>query len=180
MVLAMTMANPYPLLAQNVGASQSKSVQSRTLTGRVIDEEGNTMPGVNMEYRNIAGLTVPQMYILLAECSVRENKVDDAMGYLDQLRQNRLPADTYQPLKGSVSSVNGAIEKVKQISFSENLWTCWNFIQRKRWNVEQAWQTTLSHDYTSIGFGVRSLRPESGLWVFPYPTSVVGANPYIK
>lgn len=154
--------------------------QSQNMIGiRGWDSPWN-MPGVNMEYRNIAGLTVPQMYIILAECSVRENKVDDAMGYLDQLRQNRLPADTYQPLKGSVSSVNGAIEKVKQISFSENLWTCWNFIQRKRWNVEQAWQTTLSHDYTSIGFGVRSLRPESGLWVFPYPTSVVGANPYIK
>lgn len=138
------------------------------------------MPGVNMEYRNIAGLTVPQMYILLAECSVRDNKIDDAMGYLDKLRQNRLPADTYQPLKGTVSSITDAIEKVKQASFSENLWTCWNFIQRKRWNVEQAWQTTLSHDYSSIGFGIRTLRPESGLWVFPYPISVVEANPYIN
>lgn len=58
MVLAMTMANLYPLLAQNVGTSQSKSVQSRTLTGRVIDEEGNTMPGVNITLNQaVIGIT---------------------------------------------------------------------------------------------------------------------------
>jgi hypothetical protein len=48
MVLAMTMATPYPLMAQNMGTSQSKSVQSRTLKGHVTDEEGNSMLEVNI------------------------------------------------------------------------------------------------------------------------------------
>lgn len=151
--------------------------QSTNMIGLRGWDSPDNMPGM-MEYHNVAGLATPQMYILLAECYVRGGDIDKGMDMLDQLRKNRLPAESYTPLKGVATDEATAIERIKQISLSENIWTVWNFIQRKRWNVQPEWQTTLTHDFGANG--VRTLSPNSELWVFPFPLSVIQGNPNVR
>lgn len=124
-------------------------------------------------YINTSGLCAPMMYLYCAECELRAGHVDAAMGYLDVLRAKRLPADGFQPFKGIVTSMEAAKEKLKATSFAENLWTGWNFIQRKRWNSEEGWSETLTRTISGTTY---TLAPNSNLWVFPFPNSARAKN----
>ena len=125
-------------------------------------------------YDNMSGLATPMMYLYIAECELRSGNIDMAMDYLDQLRKARMSAEKFVPLKGTISSKADAIAKMKQVSFEENAWTGWNFMQRKRWNVEAEWETTLSR---TLGGVTYTLSPKSNLWVFPFPKPARDANP---
>lgn len=125
-------------------------------------------------YDNTCALTSPMMRILIAECELRAGNIDAAMGYLDEVRASRIDPDRYTPFQGSVSTKAEAIEKLKLVSFEENLWNGWNFIQRKRWNVEPEWETTLTRTIEGTTY---TLSPKSNLWVFPFPQPVRNANP---
>lgn len=130
--------------------------------------------GMDFEhYFNLSGLCSPMMYLLCAECEIRNGNIDAGMDYLDQLRAKRLPTDGFTAFKGSVTSNEEAIEKLKETSFAENLWTGWNFIQRKRWNTEDEWKETLTRTIADTTY---TLEPESNLWVFPFPESVRSKN----
>lgn len=122
---------------------------------------------------NNSGLTSPFMHLYMAECEVRANHIDAGMEWLDKLRAKRLDPATYAPLKGNVTTKADAIEYIKKTSFGENVWTCWNFMQRKRWNVEAEWETTLTR---TIAGKTYTLSPKSDLWVFPFPNNVRGKN----
>ena len=125
-------------------------------------------------YYDMSGLSSPMMYLHIAECELRSGNIDMAMDYLDQLRKARMSAEKFIPLKGTISSKSDAIAKMKQVSFEENAWTGWNFMQRKRWNVEAEWETTLSR---TLGGVTYTLSPKSNLWVFPFPKPARDANP---
>lgn len=127
-------------------------------------------------YDNDSGLTSPMMYLYCAECELRAGNIDNAMDYLDQLRKVRMSAAAYTPLKGAVKSKADAITWMKRVSFEENVWNGWNFIQRKRWNVEPEWETTLSRTINGTTY---TLSPKSNLWVFPFPLAARNANPYL-
>ena len=126
------------------------------------------------QYDNTSGLATPMMYLFCAECELRAGNIDAAMDYLDQLRKGRMSEETYQPLKGTVNNRADAIDWMKRVSFEENVWSGWNFVQRKRWNLESEWETTLSR---TIGGTTYTLSPNSNLWVFPFPAPARQANP---
>ena len=125
---------------------------------------------------NASGLTVANMYLLIAEAELRAGNIDAAMANLDVLRASRIMDSAYEPLLGKVTTKTEAIAKIKATSLGENMWGPWNFIERKRWNVEDDWKTTITH---TIGGQVRTLTPESNLWVFPFPKAVRENNPYL-
>lgn len=125
-------------------------------------------------YDNTSGLTASFMYLYVAECEIRSGNVDAGMDYLDALRKNRLPADAYRPLKGRVTTRVEAIRKLQQTSFAELVWTGWNFMQRKRWNLESEWAKTLSRTIAGVTY---TLEPTSDLWVFPFPQPAREVNP---
>lgn len=125
-------------------------------------------------YWNISGLCSPMMYLICAECEIRGGNIEAGMGYLDTLRKSRLPQGSFTPLKGAVTEKAEAIAKLKQASLGENMWGPWNFINRKRWNVETDWQETLTRNISGI---IYTLEPTSNLWVFPFPSTVRQANP---
>ncbi|MBR6946172.1 MAG: RagB/SusD family nutrient uptake outer membrane protein [Prevotella sp.] len=125
-------------------------------------------------YDSNSGLTTTFMYLYCAECELRSGNISNAMDYLDQLRKARMSAETYSPLKGVVTTKADAITWMKRVSFEENVWNGWNFMQRKRWNVESEWTTTLSR---TIGGTTYTLSPKSNLWVFPFPQPARNANP---
>ena len=136
--------------------------------------EAHNNIGYGMNYFDMSGLSSPMMYLYIAECELRSGNIDMAMDYLDQLRKARMSAEKFVPVKGTISSKAEAIAKMKQVSFEENAWTCWNFMQRKRWNVEAEWETTLSR---TLGGVTYTLSPKSNLWVFPFPKPARDANP---
>lgn len=160
-------------------SSNANINRPETVTDETEDEEVG-VPGWEAisnlaygEYDNTSGLTSPMMYLYCAECELRGGNIDNAMGYLDQLRKVRMSAETYAPLKGSVKQKADAITWMKRVSFEENVWNGWNFMQRKRWNVEAEWETTQSR---TIGGVTYTLSPKSNLWVFPFPVSVRNGN----
>lgn len=60
-------------------------------------------------------LSVPQMYLILAENAIDNNLIDDAMDYLDKIRVGRFFPEDYHALKGSVTTKNDAIEMLRKL-----------------------------------------------------------------
>lgn len=127
-------------------------------------------------YISISGLCSPMMYLVLAECELKNGSVDNAMGYLDLLRAKRLDPAGFKPLKGRVTSRAEAIDCFKNDYLAEFIWTAWTFVGRKRWNVDPEWRETLTRTIEGTTY---TLLPTSGLWVFPFPSNVREANPYM-
>lgn len=156
------------------------SKETKGYAGGAFDDYGATLglsgweAGDNTQYYvNESGLCSPMMYLYCAECELRAGHIDTAMGYLDALRAKRLPAEGFQPFKGAVTTIEEAKGKLKATSFAENLWTGWNFIQRKRWNSEDDWSETLTRTIADTTY---TLTPNSNLWVFPFPNSAREKN----
>ncbi len=124
-------------------------------------------------YTNLGGLDVPQMYIIIAECELRNGNIGGAMNWLDQLRAKRLPAD-FKKLEGNVTSKADAISWLKKTVVAEFLWDDWTYIFRKRWNTEPEWQTTLTR---TVGGKTYTLSPTSKLWISAFPKNAVEKNP---
>lgn len=132
-------------------------------------------------YLNRWGITLAQMYLLKAENEINNGSIDKGMEYLDVVRQNRIVADKYEPLKGMVTTKAAAIEAAKRVWHGEGDWSIWNFLSRKRWNVngdwKQTWVRSLDMAYQG-GHQVETvtIAPESSYWVFPIPRNVTSVN----
>ena len=136
-------------------------------------------------YSNAMGLHLPMMYLIIAECELRAGNISASMNWLDQLRAKRMP-DGFEHWEGSVTekgkAINpdgtyhadgGAIAKLEQTVAAEFLWQDWTFVWRKRWNTESDWATTQTRE---IGGTTYTLRPDSKLWVFPFPKTAREKN----
>ncbi|MDR2816991.1 MAG: RagB/SusD family nutrient uptake outer membrane protein [Proteiniphilum sp.] len=146
---------------------------------------------------SINSLTTVDMYLTRAECEIRKNNIPAAMAILEQIRERRIISSAYTPMP--VDSKAGAIAALKQVSRCENFATSKNFINMKRWNAtETEWQTTLTKTLTLAPQGFMpiggnpmigwepippvttrtyTLRPESPLWIFPFPQAATNYNP---
>ena len=137
------------------------------------------VPGYTMTYDLTSswptiGLSTPQMYLILAENAIDNNRYDDAMGYLDAIRANRINPAAYAPLQGTVSDKATAITHLKTTAHAEGIFSVWNFINRKRWNRLDDYKETFTRTICGIDM---SLTPDSKLWVFPIPHNVINNNP---
>jgi len=122
------------------------------------------------------GLKTTHQYLIIAECEIRKGNYDEAMKYLDAIRVKRVEPDIYAPLQGAVSDKASAIAHLKQVSHGENVYTVYNFINRKRWNQLDDMKET----YTRTFDKTYSLTPESKLWIFPFPKNAMNNNPNLK
>lgn len=145
-------------------------------------EERINVPGLIVTYDlnsswPVIGLSTSHMYLILAECAINGNKIDDAMGYLDIIREKRIDADVYTPLKGTVTTKSDAIAHLKQTANGEQFYNIWSFITKKRWTRLADYKET----YHRILDGVEmSLSPDSRLWTFPIPSNIVNMNSNYK
>ncbi len=159
------------------------------------------MAGDYKVYYSINSLTTVDMHLTRAECLLRggDSNIPSAMAILEKIRERRIDPDAYTPLP--VGSKADAIAALKQVSRNENFATSKNFIDMKRWNAsEPAWQTTLTKTLTLApqGFMPRggnpmngwdpippvitrsyTLRPDSPLWIFPFPQAATNYNPHL-
>lgn len=135
-----------------------------------------SMPlNMNLYYSPI-GLTTVDMYLVQAECYIREGKTDEAMNLLNTIREKRVLTGTYQP--ETASTPEEAFVWLKKISRTENFYTAKTFINLKRWNTEEKYRETLHKTYRYEN-QERSyeLRPDSPLWIFPFPQNATNLNP---
>ncbi len=123
---------------------------------------------------NSEGLKTTHMYLIVAEAEIHNGNYDAAMQALDAIRVNRIDPDIYQPLQGTVTTEADAIYHLKQTSHGENIYSIYNFMQRKRWNQVSGWEETLTRDLNGTQI---TLTPDSPLWIFPFPMNATAANP---
>lgn len=126
---------------------------------------------------NMAGIKTTHMYLILAECAIEKGNFDEAMGYLDTIRKNRIAPEYYHDLKGTVNTKAEAIKCLKKTCHGEYVYSMWNFFSRKRWNVLNDYKETFTREICGHTY---TLTPESDLWVFPLPLTVMAQNPNLK
>ena len=141
-----------------------------------IGEAGWTVSYDLNSYWNDGGLRSPQMYLVVAECELQKGNIDAAMEALDKIRVNRISPDVYQPLKGNVSTAEDAKAHVKQVTCNELLFSVDLFIAKKRWNQISGWEASYSRTLAGQTY---TLKPDSKLWIFPFPLNVLNNNPNI-
>lgn len=122
---------------------------------------------------NNGGLRSTQMYLAIAECETHKGYYDTAMEYLDKVRVNRIDPAKYQPLKGTVSTEADAIAHVKQVTMNEDIYSVNIFIDKKRWNQLDDWKQDYSRTLAGKTY---TIKPDSKMWVFPFPMSVMNNN----
>lgn len=134
---------------------------------------GLTMWDNNEYYMTTGGLTTVDMHLTRAECLIRSNKGDDlqqAMKIINTIREKRI--DPYTPQ--SAADPATAFKYLKQLSRTENWFSYRNFVNLKRWNTEDAYKETLHKNLQGHEF---ELRPDSPLWIFPFPQNATNYNP---
>ncbi|OFY44418.1 MAG: hypothetical protein A2X18_02105 [Bacteroidetes bacterium GWF2_40_14] len=161
-------------------ASRDKMTSDRMMYDYVMGL-GNILLGLNYTLTfdvksgwNGGGIKTTQMYLIVAEVEINKNNFSAAMEALDAIRINRIDPSLYAPLKGVVNNKADAIFRLKQTAHGENLYTCHNFINKKRWNQLDDYKQTLSK---TIGGKTYELKPDSKLWIFPLPANAVNVNP---
>lgn len=124
---------------------------------------------------NTYGLKTTQMYLIVAECEIRKENYSEAARYLDAIRSKRIDPELYAPL--SLGSKEDAIFHLKQTALGENVFSPYNFVERKRWNQLADMKETITRTLLGQTF---SLTPDSPLWIFPFPGNAVDNNPNLK
>ncbi|WP_301708819.1 RagB/SusD family nutrient uptake outer membrane protein [uncultured Duncaniella sp.] len=126
---------------------------------------------------NQTGIKTTHMYLILAECAINKGRIDEAMGYLDKIRVKRIAPAHYRPLLGNVTTKTDAIAALKKTVHGEYCYSIWNFITCKRWTILDDYKETRTRELLGKTY---TLTPESDMWVFPFPVTVISQNPNIK
>lgn len=128
--------------------------------------------------QNAAGLSTSDMYLVKAECLIRTAKISDGMDVLNNVRVNRIRPADYAPLTASAEAT--AMDYLKKVSRVEFMFTWKNFVNIKRWNLEPAYQETITRTVTPYGSTgatyTYTLPPNSKLWIFPFPQTATLYN----
>jgi hypothetical protein len=118
---------------------------------------------------NTAGLSTQDMYLVKAESLIRTQQVNAGIDVLNYLRQRRIYP--YLPLVAATEAQ--AMGYLMKTARSEHLFTYQNFADLKRWNTEDAYKQTIKR---TVGGKTYELKPESKLWIFPFPQSATNYN----
>lgn len=120
---------------------------------------------------NVYGLTSEQLHYVAAECLIRTGQIDEGMALVNAVRQFRV--EECQPLQAYTE--HEAMTQLQRVKFVEQFDTPFNFFDRKRWNTEPDYRADVTHRLGSLG--TYTLKPQSSLWVMPFPVNAVRYNP---
>ena len=120
---------------------------------------------------NVYGLTSEQLHYLAAECLIRANRIDEGLALVNAVRHFRV--ENCQPFEAQ--SEQEAMVLLQRAKFVEQFGTPFNFFDRKRWNSEHSYRKDVTHRLGSLGS--YTLKPESSLWIMPFPVNAVRYNP---
>lgn len=123
---------------------------------------------------NATGITVPRIYLIIAQAEIEKGNINAAMEALDMIRVKRINPALYQPLKGNVSTKAEAISHLKQTAHGENFYSYYGFIFKKAWNQLDDYKQTYGHVIGGVNY---TISPDSPLWIFPFPSNAIENNP---
>ena len=125
------------------------------------------------------GMRTAEVYLILAEAEARLGNIDRATELVNTLRAHRLsskvtaidkPASQEDMVKAII------LERRKELLFGFH-----RFFDLKRLNTEPAYQTTITRTFPLVSTAVEhktyTLRPDSRLYVIPFPQSARDKNP---
>ena len=95
------------------------------------------------------------------------------MDYLDKIRVGRFFPEDYHALKGSVTTKTEAIGMLRKVAHGENVFNIYDFITLKRWTLLDDYKEYISWTYSGTTY---TLKPESTIWVFPFPKNLMEKN----
>ena len=137
-------------------------------------------PGFTVATFSGAGITTVDMHLVEAECLLRSAQLLQAKAKIEEIRKNRILTDRYAPSPASTKAELFAL--LKQVWRSDNFVTFKDLIHLKRWNTETEFAETHTRTLTWDEGGVPvtrtfTLRPDSPLWVYPFPQTATLYNP---
>lgn len=137
--------------------------------------EGALQSNISDTKWNMFGIRSETMYYLAGECLIRSGKIAEGLGQIDRVRAMRI--ENYTPFASQASGLTEqqAMKLLQDAKRVEFLNSFENFCDRKRWNSETDYAETLTRDMGT--YGTYSIRPDSPLWVFPFPANAVNHNP---
>lgn len=124
-------------------------------------------------YGNDWGLTSDRMYYLLAECLIRTGKTQEGLALVDRVRKYRV--ENAEPFAAANVSEKDAMAMMQKAKWIECISTFENFFDCKRWNTEDGYARSLTHELGE--YGNFTIKPNSPLWVLPFPLNVTRMNP---
>jgi tetratricopeptide (TPR) repeat protein len=118
------------------------------------------------------GITTVDMHLIEAECLMRSNDLDGAKAKIEHIREHRIETGKYEPATASTKAE--VFELLKRVWRSDNFMTYRDYINLKRWNTDPEFAAPLTR--TLLG-ETYTLRPDSPLWIFPFPQTATNFNP---
>ncbi|MDE6536506.1 MAG: RagB/SusD family nutrient uptake outer membrane protein [Muribaculaceae bacterium] len=143
------------------------------------DDLGFGYPGISLYYGssarvNVFGIDAEQMYYVVGESLIMQGDIDGGLEMVDRVRANRIDEENFAPFKGTVSNKKEALallRNAKRVEFPLNYEY---FFDCKRLNSDPETAFTIIRDCGE--YGTRELRPDSPLWIYPFPMNAVNYN----
>jgi hypothetical protein len=127
------------------------------------------------------GLRTAEVYLIMAEALARQNHLAEAADYVSKLRDKRIKGGN-----GHVDAPATQVEMVKMIideRRKELLFGFNRFFDLKRLNIEPEYQKTITRVFPVLNISeahpqqTYTLKPDSRLYVIPFPHSARDKNP---
>lgn len=122
---------------------------------------------------NVYGITSDHVYYVLAECLIRTGKIKEGLQYVDRVRRHRV--ENYKPFAQDNLNEMQTMALLQKAKWVECICSFENFFDSKRWNSEPAYAKTITRTLGS--YGTFCIKPDSKLWVLPFPLNATRKNP---
>lgn len=118
------------------------------------------------------GVSVPEMYLIAAECYARSGKISEAVNYLNILRAKRFKSGTAYTV--SATTNKEALDLVLTERQKEFIGRGFRWFDQRRLNLDPVYRKT----YTRVFKGqTYTLEPNSDGYVFPINQNYIDLNP---
>lgn len=121
-------------------------------------------------YANMA-MATPEIYLIAAECEARIGKIENAMKYINTLRDNRIKENVALTASTKQEALKLVLEeRRRELTFVG----CTRLIDLKRLNREPEFAKTIIHEVEGVEY---KLEPNSPKYILPIPPTVLRFNP---
>lgn len=121
-------------------------------------------------YANMA-MATPEIYLIAAECEARIGNKDNAMKYINELRDHRILKNVDQTAADNKEALRLVLEeRRRELTFVG----CTRLIDLKRLNREPEFAKTIVHEVNGVEY---KLEPNSPKYILPIPPTVLRFNP---
>lgn len=173
-----TYSDPFPMyIRKHIVDLYEKGADIRLITcfgampPRPTTEDGVLPYSANKVGWNVAGIRLSEVYLMIAECYARTGKTDEAMKYVNLLREKRILKKAYKALEAK--DADEALKMVREERKRELVLTANGFFDMRRFCAQ--FNETLTKEYTNANKETKSytLTPDSHLLIYPFPQNAI-------